>query len=78
MTSYILSGLFVVRAVAVDEVNGFMYWSDGALIKQSTLDGTYIKDVVRAGKCNIIIIINIIKLYFSNIYTGNDKGPDNT
>ena len=41
-------------AVAVDEDNGFMYWSDGYHIKQSTLDGTYIKDVVNAGKLNMM------------------------
>ena len=51
---YCSNGLFVVDAVAVDEDNGFMYWSDYALIKQSTLNGTYIKDVARAGKLNLM------------------------
>ena len=51
-----LNGLFVVIAVAVDEDNGFIYWSDGGLIRQSSLDGTYIKDVVQlhAGKLNMM------------------------
>ena len=43
--------MFVGWAVAVDEYNGFIYWSDEtSLIRQSTLNGTYIKDVVRASK----------------------------
>ncbi len=48
------NGLFVVMAVAVDEDKGFLYWGDYSLIKQSTLNGTYIKDVVRAGKLNMM------------------------
>ena len=48
----VLNGLFVVWAVAVDEGSGFVYWSDGDYIKQSKLNGTYIKDVVNAGKLN--------------------------
>ena len=63
---YVSNCLFVDYAVAVDEDNGFVYWNDGHVIKQSTLGGTYIKEVVRtAGKLNIIIII---KLYFRHIY----------
>ena len=44
----------VVFAVAVDEDNGYQYWGHITLIKQSTLDGTDIKDVVDAGKLNIM------------------------
>ena len=49
-----LNGLFVVvDAVAVDEHNGFIYWSTGQDIKQSTLNGADIKHVFRAGKLNM-------------------------
>ena len=49
-----LNGLFVaVAAVAVDEDNGFIYWSTGHDIKQSTLNGADIKHVFRAGKLNM-------------------------
>ena len=41
-------------AVAVDEDKGLLYWGDYSLIKQSTLNGTYIKDVARARKLNIM------------------------
>ena len=50
-----LNGLFVdVDAMAADEVNGFIYWSEGYNIKQSTLNGNYIKSVVDAGKFNMM------------------------
>ena len=43
-----------IEAIAVDEVNGFLYWSEGksrgSTIKRATLDGGNTTDIVGAGK----------------------------
>ena len=38
---------FLEKAIAVDEINGFMYWHGDGLIKQATLNGTYTKDIAK-------------------------------
>ena len=39
-----------IGATAVDEVNGFLYWSDGSMIKRSTLTGGHITVIRDVGK----------------------------
>ena len=42
-------------ALAVDEVNGFLYWNDEGTIKRSTLKGNNAKDILdTGGKLHII------------------------
>ncbi len=50
----VLHGLLVVKSAAVDEDNGFIYWSESTVLKQGTLNGTYLKDVLAEGKFNIL------------------------
>ena len=52
LTDYLLVICFFVgesEALAVDEVNGFLYWDDEATIKRSTLKGNNVKDILDAG-----------------------------
>ena len=44
------SELFVLleKAIAVDKINGVMYWHEGGVIKQATLTGTYTKDIANS------------------------------
>ena len=43
-----------IRAIEVDDVHGFVYWSDDRYIKQATLNGSNTKVVISdTGKSNV-------------------------
>ena len=39
--------------IAVDDMNGLVYWKEGGDIKQATLNGSSIKVVSKIGKLNV-------------------------
>ena len=47
--------LFVgyVQAIAVDEINGFLYWGNGALIERATLKGDNTTVIIDTGKLQL-------------------------
>ena len=49
-----------IRAIAVDNVHGFVYWADNLKnIKQATQDGSNIKVIISdTGKLNVISFAN--------------------
>ena len=42
-----------IHGIAVDDVNGLVYWRDLGIIKYTTLDGSSIKAVIKTGKLNV-------------------------
>ena len=42
-----------LHGIAVDDVNGLVYWKEGRNIKQRTLNGSSIKVACKTGKLNV-------------------------
>jgi len=42
-----------ILGIAVDDVNGLVYWKDLGNIKHTTLNGSSIKVVIKSGKLNV-------------------------
>ena len=42
-----------IHAIAVDDVNGLVYWIDLGNIKYTTLDGSSKKVVIKTGKLSV-------------------------
>ena len=60
----------VTRSVAVDEVNGFVYFGqDGGNIRQVTLDGSSTKVIFSTGKLNLPYCSQVVMGYAIILHT---------
>ena len=63
-----------IQAIEVDYIHGFVYWADSPYIKQGTLNGSFIRDIISdTGKLNVtslqISYVQMVLCYFASICT---------